>query len=1109
MKAATGKSSAPTWSIVPYDGETPFKKVRVRDDANIRRIVTHLRGQDYVVLLGPPYSEKTALLRDVVAELRTAGLAQPIYLDLWQARTDDEPTFFTSLARLIAQDLGAAPAPAPQTARDFQNFLADRLATLRCDLTLLFDHLHALPDDLVHSLLLTLRSAHTERKLEAGPQLTVLVTGGTNLANFSAGPTSPFNIAKAVRVNPLNAAQSRDLALRTWAALGRTASPGAVAELLDRAGGDHYLLPLMCGWSAEAVAGHQRPQVTRAAVRRAAQRLQLTDEAQAPIREAIRVIEEDAGTLLDVVHLLERGPLAKSAARQDITPTGVTRLQLSGAVELVAGAYQIKNEAFREALGRHFLPERVSQVLRMTGRWREAIDYLAPRLRVQPLSTARADLLEAIIQSIYAASSLGDAYRGLVEGLQLGFGLKEISIYWADPAQNALRLVPLHQDPSTRPRVLHLDDPDCIEAYTFRYPDFALRKSAKDWQLIAALIPEQRPIGVVRVDKYAPATERQSDLADLPEIRRFLRHAAVALDSVRARSAFQEIGQAMLDAKQARSTLQRVLTSVTDALGCDYGALYLLDGESPWLTMEAGVGRAWHPDWRKLGRFDRSSAHPAAACLEEMRIIAVGGAASRLHRAIVDRFDLRQHLCVFMPLLAAGEELGTLELGFPARSGKPLDEESRRDLIAFANQVAVAVYNIRLLRQTDEALARRVREMEKLRDINLALSETLNLNTVLERVVRHVRELFPGAEATIWRYHRDDARLTVLYSSVADPAYQAACHDLRCPAGQAVFYERVVSVPDLAALAESPFYEHAARAGWRSMIAIPLKSREWVLGALDIYTVTDDALPDGAEDVLTAFASQAAVAIDNAGQYQELEKTRRDLEAARERDMTDLAHTLFHRIRGAVGDIPYHLDTLRQRADQAGDIDEPIQHVKDRVRSLRSLSEALRTLVDEAGGFNDPIEAIAFLEETVRRTVGDRAVEWQIKATAAVELYGNRTLLADAVQSLVENACEAMGWRGALTLRITQPEARKVELRISDTGPGIPPAIRNRIFELGYTTKADPYREHGRGLFTCKIIVQKHRGAIRLDDEPGPGATFIITLPAPEHEPESLRAPFE
>ena len=93
MKQTTHTSNSRDWSIVPYDGRSPFKKVRIRDAVNIRRIVTHLQAQHYVVLLGPPYSEKTALLRDVVAELRTIGVTQPIYINLWQARTEHELHF--------------------------------------------------------------------------------------------------------------------------------------------------------------------------------------------------------------------------------------------------------------------------------------------------------------------------------------------------------------------------------------------------------------------------------------------------------------------------------------------------------------------------------------------------------------------------------------------------------------------------------------------------------------------------------------------------------------------------------------------------------------------------------------------------------------------------------------------------------------------------------------------------------------------------------------------------------------------------------------------------------------------------------------------------------
>jgi two-component system NtrC family sensor kinase len=73
--------------------------------------------------------------------------------------------------------------------------------------------------------------------------------------------------------------------------------------------------------------------------------------------------------------------------------------------------------------------------------------------------------------------------------------------------------------------------------------------------------------------------------------------------------------------------------------------------------------------------------------------------------------------------------------------------------------------------------------------------------------------------------------------------------------------------------------------------------------------------------------------------------------------------------------------------------------------------------------------------------------------------------------------------------------ANGVEIRVSDTGTGIRPEHRDRIFDPFFTTKA-PGKGTGQGLTICQTIVAKtHRGTIRVESEPGRGATFIVTLP--------------
>ena len=94
--------------------------------------------------------------------------------------------------------------------------------------------------------------------------------------------------------------------------------------------------------------------------------------------------------------------------------------------------------------------------------------------------------------------------------------------------------------------------------------------------------------------------------------------------------------------------------------------------------------------------------------------------------------------------------------------------------------------------------------------------------------------------------------------------------------------------------------------------------------------------------------------------------------------------------------------------------------------------------------------------------------------------------------NLIDNAIDAMGGRGQLTVR-TEAEFGRVLVEIRDSGPGIPEEIRDHIFEPFFTTK--PVGEGtGLGLDTVYRIVQKHRGEVRVDSVPG-RTSFQVRLP--------------
>jgi two-component system NtrC family sensor kinase len=95
--------------------------------------------------------------------------------------------------------------------------------------------------------------------------------------------------------------------------------------------------------------------------------------------------------------------------------------------------------------------------------------------------------------------------------------------------------------------------------------------------------------------------------------------------------------------------------------------------------------------------------------------------------------------------------------------------------------------------------------------------------------------------------------------------------------------------------------------------------------------------------------------------------------------------------------------------------------------------------------------------------------------------------------NIVLNAGEAMAQGGELRVTSKVDAMHKgIELRISDTGPGIPNAVKARLFEPFFTTKKTGT---GLGLAIAYGIVERHKGRLRVDTAPGDGTTFVISLP--------------
>ena len=144
------------------------------------------------------------------------------------------------------------------------------------------------------------------------------------------------------------------------------------------------------------------------------------------------------------------------------------------------------------------------------------------------------------------------------------------------------------------------------------------------------------------------------------------------------------------------------------------------------------------------------------------------------------------------------------------------------------------------------------------------------------------------------------------------------------------------------------------------------------------------------------------------------------------------------------------------------------------------------------------------LQEKIARD--NRPLDLRLDLGTIETISGRPAALTELMTNLILNALDAMPEGGTLTVATRSEPGRHIELTVTDTGIGMPEAVRRRIFEPFFTTKPEG-EGTGLGLSMVYSIVRRHAGEIRVESEPGRGATFTLTFPVASEpvgtEPES------
>jgi two-component system sensor histidine kinase FlrB len=212
--------------------------------------------------------------------------------------------------------------------------------------------------------------------------------------------------------------------------------------------------------------------------------------------------------------------------------------------------------------------------------------------------------------------------------------------------------------------------------------------------------------------------------------------------------------------------------------------------------------------------------------------------------------------------------------------------------------------------------------------------------------------------------------------------------------------------------------------------------------------------------------------------------------------MGEMAAGLAHQIRTPLASGLLYASQLKNAGLGAQAKAQIADKVVSQLRQLESLINDMLLFSRSGYGGDESIAVTELLDELYEAVVPHcRERNIQLDMGTPVEefhIQGNLHILLSALLNLATNALQAMNTAGVLGVEARRGVCDTVEIRVTDTGPGIPEHLRDKLFQPFFTTRANGT---GLGLSVVRSVAQAHGGSVRLESGPDGGSVFIVQLP--------------
>jgi len=837
------------------------------------------------------------------------------------------------------------------------------------------------------------------------------------------------------------------------------------------------------------------------------------------------------------------------------------------------GRKNVKRRA-RAPARQHDLPEtKDTSVARFRRERDEALEQQAATSEVLRVISASPDDLEPVFDTILEnATRLCEARFGTLN-LYDGEAYQSVALHNPPPQFVARKGEVIHPHPEsglayvarTR-KIAHIDDIRTRRPYLERdkavvgLADLAGARTL----LIVPLLKQKQLIGAISIyrKEVRPFTDRQIEL-----VENFAAQAVIAIENARLLGELRESLQqqtATADVLKVISSspgelepvFQAMLQNAVQICGATFGVLFRYEDSSWRAAAMFGVPPAFADFWRRgpqrpsartaLGRIaqTRRTVHIADVTKEPAYI-----EGEPIFVAAVNLGQFRTILNV--PLLKDSELIGALAI-YHKEVAQFTDKQV--DLLAsFAAQAVIAIENTRLLSELRESLQRQTATADVLKVISRS---TFDLQTVLGTLTASAAQLCQAEKGAIFEKEGDLYRLAAHYGMSREEEAQAEHYTRDQPlqpgrgslVGRVAMSGRPVNIHDVLADPEYQASVYQKAFGFRSNLGVPLVREGSVIGVFALMRTEVNTFTEREVELVTTFADQAVIAIENARLFDEVQARTRELAASLEdlratqgrlvqtqklaslgqltagiahemknplnfvNNFSALSAELVDELNETLTGLPFADDARSQLDELTGTLKNNLEKVVHHGRRADAIVKNMLLHSREVSSEHRRVDINAIVEEilnlawhgaraekqgfeiTIERSFDPAAGEAEVFPQDVTRALLN--VIANGFYAATKRKAEAGsdGYEPVLIVS-TKGLGDRVEIRIRDNGTGIPPDLKEKIFDPFFTTK--PAGE-GTGLglsISHDIIVKQHGGSIEVETRPGEFTEISVTLP--------------